>query len=95
MEALGGPFRAPRAVRPANWPGGQESPRFDARFELLTSVLSLCYVPIDMMSGVKPGRDGLRVAQWLVRWMAPVPNGLDLDAGAVFWQGHGGIGPMR
>jgi len=72
------------------------SPRVDAGWEVLTSVLSLCYVPLDMMSGVEPGRDRLRVAQCvLVRWMAPAPNGLDLDARAVFWQGHGGIGPMR
>ncbi|HTY97930.1 MAG TPA: hypothetical protein VMB91_12870 [Solirubrobacteraceae bacterium] len=62
----------------------------------MTSVLSLCYVPGDMMSGVESGRVGLRVAQCMpVRFMAPVPNGLDLDAGAVFWQGHDGIGPMR
>jgi hypothetical protein len=62
----------------------------------LTSVLSLCYVPGDMMSGVEPGRYRLRAAQRaLVRFTAPAPTRLDLDARAVFWQGHDGIEPMR
>ena len=51
----------------AGWP---DSPRVDAGSELLTSVLSLCYVPGDMMSGVETGRVrcALRSARWCASW---------------------------